>query len=93
MEGIRIDETFRYENAQLTNATVSAGRVTVKNSEVVRVDNGRVHVGNDEFCFSVYEKAEGVLAYNVNNVSEGIDAFAIIGEFITFVEADIISVE
>ena len=89
MVEIKIDENYRYENVELTSAKVNADRVTLKNNKVIRIDNARAYIGNDEFYFSVYEKGQGNLAYNVNNVSAGVDAMSIVNEFITFVENDI----
>lgn len=93
MTGIKIDESYRYENAELTSAKIFADRVTLKENKVVRIDNARAYVENDEFYFSVYDKGQGSLAYNINNVPANVDAMAIVTEFIAFVEADVVPVQ
>ena len=102
MVGIKIDENYRYENAQLTNGvTVSAGKVTLENAKdpvtgevtntkkVMRIENARVDRTDDSFYFSVFKKNDDVLGYNVNNVPLDLEVGPIILEFITFVENDV----
>lgn len=89
MIGEKINENYRYENAQLTSARVNADKVTIENNKVSGIENARAYIDNDTFYFTVYKKNNDTLGYNVNNVTAGVDAMAIINEFIAFVENDV----
>ena len=72
--------------------TINAQDVTIKDGKVQSC-RGEVRNSNNEmFTFSVYEQTKMSKierAFMLNNVSEDIDAHAIVKDFLAFVEEDV----
>lgn len=91
MVGIEVNRNYKYEGVVLgSGAKVTANMVTVEAGEVVRVESAGVMTDNGSFNFSIYNYGvDGKKTYSINNVPEGVDAQAIVKEFVEFVENDI----
>ena len=72
--------------------TINAYEVTIKDGKVQSC-RGEVKTSTNEmFTFSVYEQtkmSKVERAFMLNNVSEAIDAHAIVKDFLAFVEEDV----
>ena len=72
--------------------TINAYEVTIKDGKVLSCRGEVKNATTEMFTFSVYEQtkmSEVKRAFIINNVSEDIDAHAIIKDFLAFVEEDI----
>ena len=72
--------------------TINAYEVTVRDGMVISCRGEVKNADNEMFTFSVYEQtkmSEIKRAFMINNVSEDIDAHAIVKDFLAFVEEDI----
>ena len=72
--------------------TINAYEVTVRDGMVISCRGEVKNSTNEMFTFSVYEQtkmSEVKRAFMINNVSEDIDAHAIVKDFLAFVEEDI----
>lgn len=72
--------------------TINAYEVTVKDGKVQSCRGDVKSADTEMFTFSVYEQikmSEVKRAFMINNVSEDIDAHAIVKDFLAFVEEDV----
>ena len=72
--------------------TINAYEVTVRDGMVISCRGEVKNATNEMFTFSVYEQtkmSKVERAFMLNNVSEAIDAHAIVKDFLTFVEGDV----
>ena len=72
--------------------TINAYEVTIKDGKVQSCRGEAKNADNEMFTFSVYEQtkmSKVERAFMLNNVSEAIDAHAIVKDFLTFVEEDV----
>ena len=72
--------------------SINAYEVTVRDGMVISCRGEVKNADNEMFTFSVYEQtkmSEVKRTFMINNVSEDIDAHAIVKDFLTFVEEDI----
>lgn len=72
--------------------SINAYEVTVRDGMVISCRGEVKNADNEMFTFSVYEQtkmSEIKRAFMINNVSEDIDAHAIVKDFLAFVEEDI----
>ena len=72
--------------------TINAYEVTVRDGMVISCRGEVKNADNEMFTFSVYEQtkmSEIKRAFMINNVSEDIDAHAIVKDFLAFVEEDV----
>ena len=72
--------------------TINAFDVTVRDGMVISCRGEVKNAETEMFTFSVYEQtkmSEIKRVFMINNVSEDIDAHAIVKDFLTFVEEDI----
>ena len=72
--------------------TINAYDVTVRDGMVISCRGEVKNADNEMFTFSVYEQtkmSEIKRAFMINNVSEDIDAHAIVKDFLAFVEEDV----
>ena len=72
--------------------SINAYEVTVRDGIVISCRGEVKNADNEMFTFSVYEQtkmSEIKRAFMINNVSEDIDAHAIVKDFLTFVEEDV----
>lgn len=72
--------------------TINAYEVTIKDGKVLSCRGEVKNADNEMFTFSVYEQtkmSEVKRAFMINNVSEDIDAHAIVKDFLAFVEEDV----
>ena len=72
--------------------TINAYEVTIKDGKVQSCRGEVKNADNEMFTFSVYEQtkmSKVERAFMLNNVSEAIDAHAIVKDFLTFVEEDV----
>ena len=72
--------------------SINAYEVTVRDGMVISCRGEVKNADNEMFTFSVYEQtkmSEVKRAFMINNVSEDIDAHAIVKDFLTFVEEDV----
>lgn len=91
MRGILIEQSYKYENLTLSNGEIiNCSSVTLKKGKVVHSNNVNVKVNeNDGFSFQLRNNNDGSPKADIYGVPAGIDAQAIINEFIVVVEADI----
>ena len=71
---------------------INAYEVTVRDGIVISCRGEVKNSNNEMFTFSVYEQtkmSKVERAFMLNNVSEAIDAHAIVKDFLTFVEEDV----
>ena len=71
--------------------TINAYEVTVRDGMVISCRGEVRNADSEMFTFSVYEQtkmSKVERAFMLNNVSEAIDAHAIVKDFLTFVEED-----
>ena len=72
--------------------TINAYEVTVRDGMVISCRGEVKNADNEMFTFSVYEQtkmSKVERAFMLNNVSEDIDAHAIVKGFLAFVEEDV----
>ena len=72
--------------------TINAYEVVIKEGKVQSCRGEVKNADSEMFTFSVYEQtkmSEVKRAFMLNNVSEEIDAHAIVKDFLTFVEEDV----
>ena len=72
--------------------TINAYEVTVRDGIVISCRGEVKNANNEMFTFSVYEQtkmSKVERAFMLNNVSEAIDAHAIVKDFLAFVEEDV----
>ena len=72
--------------------SINAYEVTVRDGMVISCGGEVKSTDNEIFTFSVYEQtkmSKVERAFMLNNVSEAIDAHAIVKDFLTFVEEDV----
>ena len=72
--------------------TINAYEVTVRNGIVISCRGEVKNADSEMFTFSVYEQtkmSKVERAFMLNNVSEDIDAHAIVKDFLAFVEEDV----
>ena len=72
--------------------TINAYEVTIKDGKVLSCRGEVRNADTEMFTFSVYEQtkmSKVERAFMLNNVSEDIDAHAIVKDFLAFVEEDI----
>ena len=72
--------------------SINAYEVTVREGMVISCRGEVKNADNEMFTFSVYEQtkmSEVKRAFMINNVSEDIDAHAIVKDFLAFVEEDV----
>ena len=72
--------------------SINAYEVTVRDGMVISCRGEVKNADNEMFTFSVYEQtkmSKVERAFMLNNVSENIDAHAIVKDFLTFVEEDV----
>ena len=72
--------------------SINAYEVTVRDGIVVSCRGEVKNADNEMFTFSVYEQtkmSEVKRAFMINNVSEDVDAHAIVKDFLAFVEEDV----
>ena len=72
--------------------SINAYEVTVREGMVISCRGEVKNADNAMFTFSVYEQtkmSEVKRAFMINNVSEDIDAHAIVKDFLAFVEEDV----
>ena len=72
--------------------SINAYEVTVRDGMVISCRGEVKNADNEMFTFSVYEQtkmSKVERAFMLNNVSEDIDAHAIVKDFLTFVEEDV----
>ena len=72
--------------------TITAYEVTIKDGKVQSCRGEVKNADTEMFTFSVYEQtkmSKVERAFMLNNVSEAIDAHAIVKDFLAFVEEDI----
>lgn len=72
--------------------TINAYEVTIKDGKVLSCRGEVKNAETEMFTFSVYEQtkmSKVERAFMLNNVSETIDAHAIVKDFLAFVEEDV----
>ena len=72
--------------------TINAYEVTIKDGKVQSCRGEVKNADSEMFTFSVYEQtkmSEIKRVFMINNVSEDIDAHAIVKDFLAFVEEDV----
>ena len=72
--------------------SINAYEVTVRDGMVISGRGEVKNADNEMFTFSVYEQtkmSKVERAFMLNNVSEAIDAHAIVKDFLAFVEEDV----
>ena len=72
--------------------SINAYEVTVRDGMVISCRGEVKNADNEMFTFSVYEQtkmSKVERAFMLNNVSEDIDAHAIVKDFLAFVEEDV----
>ena len=72
--------------------SINAYEVTVRDGMVISCRGEVKNADNEMFTFSVYEQtkmSKVERAFMLNNVSEEIDAHAIVKDFLAFVEEDV----
>lgn len=72
--------------------TINAYEVAIKDGKVQSCRGEVKNADSEMFTFSVYEQtkmSKVERAFMLNNVSEAIDAHAIVKDFLTFVEEDV----
>lgn len=72
--------------------SINAYEVTVRGGMVISCRGEVKNADNEMFTFSVYEQtkmSKVERAFMLNNVSEAIDAHAIVKDFLAFVEEDV----
>lgn len=72
--------------------TINAYEVTIKDGKVLSCRGEVKNADSEMFTFSVYEQtkiSKVERAFMLNNVSEDVDAHAIVKDFLTFVEEDV----
>ena len=94
MEKTLVKEVYDFKNVTSVSEgyTINAFDVTIKDGKVQSCRGEVTTSDNGMFTFSVYEQtkmSKVERAFMLNNVSEAIDAHAIVKDFLTFVEEDI----
>ena len=94
MVGELVKSTYKYKGIVLeeSGAKVNAYEVSCQEGRVINIPNADVSIEEHNFNFSIYTTGlNGKKTYNLNSIPEGVDGQAIVKEFVTFVESDIIS--
>ena len=91
MVGIEVNRNYKYEGVVLeSGAMVTAPMVTVEAGKVARIESAGVMIDSVSFGFKILNnRVDGKKTYSTNDVPEGVDAQAIVKEFVEFVENDI----
>ena len=94
MEKTLIKQVYDYKDVTSVRDgyTINAYEVTVRDGMVISCRGEVKNADNEMFTFSVYEQtkmSKVERAFMLNNVSEAIDAHAIVKDFLTFVEEDV----
>lgn len=97
MVGQLLKTIYKYDSVKLASgALVTAQKVYIVDSKVKHINNGSVKVEDKNFNFSInpyhndMPEENREITYNLSNVPQGIDGQAILEEFVSFVEADIV---
>ena len=92
----RIIKRTVYDYTDVTSVregySINAYEVTVRDGMVISCRGEVKNADNEMFTFSVYEQtkmSKVERAFMLNNVSEAIDAHAIVKDFLAFVEEDV----
>ena len=93
MEKTLVKEVYDFKNVTSVRDgyTINAYEVTINDGKVQSCSGEFKNADNEVFTFSVYEQtkmSKVERAFMLNNVSEAIDAHAIVKDFLTFVEED-----
>ena len=83
---------YKDVNSVREGYTINAYEVTVRDGIVISCRGEVKNADSEMFTFSVYEQtkmSEIKRAFMINNVSEDIDAHAIVKDFLAFVEEDV----
>ena len=94
MEKTLIKQVYDYKDVTSVRDgyTINAYEVTIKDGTVQSCRGEVQNADNKMFTFSVYEQtkmSKVERAFMLNNVSEAIDAHAIVKDFLAFVEEDV----
>ena len=94
MEKALIKQVYEYKGVTSIREgyTINAYEVTIKDGRVQSCGGDVRYADNEMFTFSVYEQikvSKAERTFMLNNVSEDIDAHAIVKDFLTFVEEDV----
>ena len=94
MEKTLVKEVYDFKNVTSVREgyTINAYEVTVRDGMVISCRGEVKNADNEMFTFSVYEQtkmSKVERAFMLNNVSEDIDAHAIVKGFLAFVEEDV----
>ena len=94
MEKTLIKQVYDYKDVTSVRDgyTINAYEVTIKDGKVQSCRGEVKNADNEMFTFCVYEQTKMSKierAFMLNNVSETIDARAIVKDFLTFVEEDV----
>ena len=94
MEKTLVKEVYDFKNVTSVRDgyTINAYEVTIKDGKVLSCRGKVKNADNEMFTFSVYEQtkmSKVERAFMLNNVSEAIDAHAIVKDFLAFVEEDV----
>lgn len=94
MEKALIKQVYDYKDVTSVREgyTINAFDVTIKDCKVQSCRGEVKNADTEMFTFSVYEQtkmSKVERAFMLNNVSEAIDAHAIVKDFLTFVEEDV----
>ena len=94
MEKTLIKQVYDYNDVTSVRDgyTINAYEVTVREGMVISCRGEVKNAETEMFTFSVYEQtkmSKVERAFMLNNVSEAIDAHAIVKDFLAFVEEDV----
>ena len=94
MEKALIKQVYDYKDVTSVRegCTINAYEVTVRDGIVISCRGEVKNADSEMFTFSVYEQTKMSKierAFMLNNVSEDIDAHAIVKDFLAFVEEDV----
>ena len=94
MEKTLIKQVYDYTDVTSVREgySINAYEVTVRDGMVISCRGEVKNADNEMFTFSVYEQtkmSKVERAFMLNNVSEAIDAHAIVKDFLAFVEEDV----
>ena len=94
MEKALIKQVYDYKDVTSVRegCIINAYEVTVRDGMVISCRGEVKNADNEMFTFSVYEQtkmSKVERAFMLNNVSEAIDAHAIVKDFLAFVEEDV----
>ena len=94
MEKALIKQVYDFKDVTSVRegCTINAFEVTIKDGKVLSCRGEVRNADSEMFTFSVYEQTKMSKierAFMLNNVSEAIDAHAIVKDFLAFVEEDV----